>query len=970
MKKFLLFIVFVAAGFLFGSAGAQAAGFYFSPSSGTLIKGCAANVYVKIDTAGATSNGAQIYVNHTGSGSFGISGAGLFSAYGTPPGAPAGSIALYGYGGNVTGGSLNFVRISITPSVNGALSLSIINTTDDITSKIADYPTSANILTEVGTASFTVVDGYCETAPPYMSNLDPVAGKPNHPVGQDIIFDLHDDGSGLNMSTFSATVIQNGITLDTVITETAHGTDDKWYSIVINPVNNLTPEMKVEVTVNVSDKAGNNLSRTYYFNDLTCAALGCTASAVTPQCADSADNDGDGQIDFPSDSGCSSADDNNEYAAGDFVCATGTPIISGGGTTECPVASTTPQCSDGVDNDSDGLIDVADTGCLDADDNNEFVFGDFTCPTITTTTEEIGIVEEVVDENFTAENLKYLLANRTVETVPDASRTVYVLSGSPFTVAADISGIEEQVSSVELLIGEKTHRLYYDNGLRMYAVDISDLSTVGTTHAALTVQYGTDNQAVVPFSISVAGRGKIMGKDAEGEAIPLIGAHIQLQQLSGKNYVTVANANSDQFGSWGFAVPNGSYRLVIEADGYRKMQTSGFSVTDHIINRSVNLITAVDMMDATVPIAEKAAYVADVALEGAATIIESRNDPQVEKAAENQLAPIALLVAALAMIPAVLSNLITYLRYIFFQPIFLLGGRRRKKWGVVYNSLTKMPIDLAVVRLLDAKTGHIVQSRVTDGEGRYSFFVDPGLYRIEVTKNGFSFPTKVLQDLKEDTGYLDLYHGEPVHVDDKYAALTANIPLDPIGAKDKTPRRIVIDKMLYELQKFIASLAIAAGLLAAIISPTVWTIGLLIFQVLMYIVFRRLAETKKPKNWGIVYDRADKKPINRVIARLFSKQFNKLVATEITDNKGRYSFMVGPNEYYVTFEKVGYDKAVSPDIKIKQKNEVVKIDVPMSSGQNVAPTPSVPPVATPPVPKSPTQDAPPPSTPLTPKIEL
>lgn len=64
-------------------------------------------------------------------------------------------------------------------------------------------------------------------------------------------------------------------------------------------------------------------------------------------CADGADNDGDGIVDFPADPGCQSADDEDEVDP--------------------------PQCSDGKDNDGDGLTDYPEdaAGCASADDNDE-----------------------------------------------------------------------------------------------------------------------------------------------------------------------------------------------------------------------------------------------------------------------------------------------------------------------------------------------------------------------------------------------------------------------------------------------------------------------------------------------------------------------------------------------------------------------------------------------------------------------
>ena len=67
------------------------------------------------------------------------------------------------------------------------------------------------------------------------------------------------------------------------------------------------------------------------------------------QCSDGIDNDQDGVIDFPNDPGCDDANDDDETDA-----------------------QPTAQCSDGIDNDQDGVIDFPnDPGCDDANDNDE-----------------------------------------------------------------------------------------------------------------------------------------------------------------------------------------------------------------------------------------------------------------------------------------------------------------------------------------------------------------------------------------------------------------------------------------------------------------------------------------------------------------------------------------------------------------------------------------------------------------------
>lgn len=70
------------------------------------------------------------------------------------------------------------------------------------------------------------------------------------------------------------------------------------------------------------------------------------------ECSDGIDNDSDGVIDYPADPGCSDAQDTDE--------------------TDPPPPPPPPTaCADGIDNDGDGKIDLADLGCTDAADDDE-----------------------------------------------------------------------------------------------------------------------------------------------------------------------------------------------------------------------------------------------------------------------------------------------------------------------------------------------------------------------------------------------------------------------------------------------------------------------------------------------------------------------------------------------------------------------------------------------------------------------
>ncbi|MEK7500929.1 MAG: peptidoglycan-binding domain-containing protein [Patescibacteria group bacterium] len=136
-----------------------------------------------------------------------------------------------------------------------------------------------------------------------------------------------------------------------------------------------------------------------YFDGSACVA-NTTTTTGTAQCSDGRDNDNDGFIDYPRDTGCYSAADNDEtpgtgttttdcsrygtgwHVMGDNNCYNSgmTEYRTANGTlysctatpaTGCAASGTTA-CSDGRDNDGDGLIDYpSDTGCYGPADSDE-----------------------------------------------------------------------------------------------------------------------------------------------------------------------------------------------------------------------------------------------------------------------------------------------------------------------------------------------------------------------------------------------------------------------------------------------------------------------------------------------------------------------------------------------------------------------------------------------------------------------
>jgi len=262
-------------------------------------------------------------------------------------------------------------------------------------------------------------------------------------------------------------------------------------------------------------------------------------------------------------------------------------------------------------------------------------------------------------------------------------------------------------------------------------------------------------------------------------------------------------------------------------------------------------------------------------------------NPRVQQAANVAVAPAATVATAAVATSLDLALILQYLSFILTQPLAFLDRRRAKRSGSVVNAFTKLPIDLAVVRLMDAATGRIVRTRLTDRQGRFIFFAPPGTYRIEAAKPGFAL----------HAAGAGLYAGGNISPENGFMA--PQIALAPVDV-DKRAFALDAAKALrvFKHGVALASTVFAGAAFVESINP--WTGANLVAQILLVLLIERLIVVKTAAHPGTVNGPGGK-PVKAVV-RLFETTYDKLVETAVTDESGAFAFLVGSGKYYVTAE--------------------------------------------------------------------
>jgi hypothetical protein len=178
----------------------------------------------------------------------------------------------------------------------------------------------------------------------------------------------HQEAGTLAASLGTATTQDSGARLldATNTTQTALNVTDATRLIAGSVVTIGTEQMAVGIVIDSSGDGYSGITELALGSDPATLQKTPEHLAIPGTCSDGIDNDGDTQVDA-ADSGCSTTNSDGDAFANVVETALGSNPNSAASTPEHSAIPGT--CTDGIDNDGDGLIDGADTGCdaIDAD---------------------------------------------------------------------------------------------------------------------------------------------------------------------------------------------------------------------------------------------------------------------------------------------------------------------------------------------------------------------------------------------------------------------------------------------------------------------------------------------------------------------------------------------------------------------------------------------------------------------------
>ncbi len=322
-----------------------------------------------------------------------------------------------------------------------------------------------------------------------------------------------------------------------------------------------------------------------------------------------------------------------------------------------------------------------------------------------------------------------------------------------------------------------------------------------------------------------------------------------------------------------------------------------------------------------------------------------RNSELIQNLTQKILKPLSEVGASFALTTLVLQALTAIPQTFHFAAYGLTAllqvahlRRRKKPWGVVFDSLSGKRISTAIVRLYETKTKKLMDTKVTDADGRFSFNAPAETYHCTVSKEGYQFPATFFpRDTVNPSTlpYSDRYLGQSFTLKEDRSNISLVIPIDP-----KNPNWTFFIKLKVTFRQFVSLLEstisyttipflLVGGVLSLVsyaIKPDLKAFLVLLIYALILIFFL-IRKFFKDNRQLFVYDSDTGKPIAKAVIMIFDQESKMLKSTLITNELGKALILLQKGNYEIKIDYQGYIFSQNPKIKSKFARVLTKSDI-------------------------------------------
>lgn len=452
-----------------------------------------------------------------------------------------------------------------------------------------------------------------------------------------------------------------------------------------------------------------------------------------------------------------------------------------------------------------------------------------------------------------------------------------------------------------------------------------DFPTTGTPSAGFLALKLSDFIFTQPGSPSLVSRAGVIRTDG-AQNITVSISYDKLPDVLKTMSITVLDPNNNKESSYLLSVNKGKtlFEGVIPAFNKEGQYSFHIDILDHEKQGLVKILGIFDSRIAAKISTGAAAQVSQFVTD----TLDSIETPV------NAVSPVALPVgvavgASQAVLLATNVTSVYDLYLLFLKLIGLLTGLFRKKrsepWGVVYDSVTKRPLDPAYVIAKIKESTKSKGEAITDLDGRYGFLLSPGEYIIEANKTHYKFPSEKLKGRNRDEFYENLYFGDSFRVREG-GVVHYNIPLDPLEfdwnefAKTQDGVFRIYSKN-QNIRLWIFNIIFYVGLIFSVLSFAITPTAMNAFVVGIYVCIAAFQIFWKATHTVTrIVSKTTGKPIPFALVRVWLSGVNTVVKKTVADEFGRFYFLVSPGTYFVTIDQKQPDGSYLEVFRTKDMN--------------------------------------------------